>query len=132
MVPPDPHRWLQRLSLGVALTVSAALPAAAQTSVANFNTLTDGGLGSRSVANCYSEARLVFTVIGEACGTPDSFATWGPTESAFYSGSPALFLNSATGTAVNITGAGGNLFSFFSINLTPFLGLFGNPTTVLF
>ena len=132
MVSPNAHRWLQRFSVGVALAVSAALPAAAQTSVANFNTLTDGGVGSRSVANCYTEARLVFTVVGEACGTPDSFATWGPTQSAFYSGSPALFLNSATGTAVNITGVNNLRFSLFSISLTPYLGAFGNPTTVLF
>ena len=132
-MPVQPHttRWIRRCAIAATLVVTA-LPAAAQNTVANFNTLTDGGLGVRLVANCYVEANLRFTVVGDACGTSDSFASWGPTESAYYSGSPALFNNSSTGTAVDITGVNGNRFSFFSIGLAPYLGLFGGSTTVSF
>lgn len=130
-VTPHTTRWLRSSALAMSLAV-AVMPVAAQNSIANFNTLTDGGLGVRLVANCYVEANLRFTVVGDPCGTFDSFATWGPTESAFYTGSPALFNNSSTGTAVDITGANGSAFSFFSIGLAPYLGLFGGSTTVSF
>ena len=105
-VSPQTTRWIRRCTLAATMVV-AAVPAAAQSSIANFNSLTDGGLGVRLVANCYVEANLRFTVVGDPCGTSDSFATWGPTQSAYYSGSPALFNNSATGTAVDITAASG-------------------------
>ena len=130
-VSPQTTRWIRRCTIAATMVI-AAVPAAAQTSIANFNSLTDGGLGVRLVANCYVEANLRFTVVGDPCGTSDSFATWGPTESAFYSGSPALFNNSATGTAVDITAASGGAFSFLSIGLAPYLGLFGGSTTVSF
>ena len=132
-MPVTPHttRWIRRCAMALAMT-ALAVPAFAQTSVANFTTLTDGGLGVRYVANCYVEANLRFTVVGDPCNTSDSFASWGPSYSAYYSGSPALVNNSSTGTAVDITGATGSLFSFFSIGLAPYLGLFGGPTTVSF
>lgn len=125
-------RWLRQAAAIAACTVTAALPSSAQTTVANFNTLTDPGNGVRFVANCYMEANLRFTVVGDPCGTPDSFAAWGSADALFYTGSPALFNNSATGTAIDINSATGAAFSLFSINLTSFLGMIGNPTAVLF
>jgi hypothetical protein len=127
----SPRRWLQSMAI-VALCASIAAPAFAQNSTATFNTLTDGGIGVRYVANCYVEANLRFTVVGDACGATDSFASWGPSESAFYSGSPALFNNSATGTAIDITAANGGQFSLFSISLAPYLGVLSGNTSVSF
>lgn len=124
------HR-LQRAVFGALIAAAPMLPLAAQ-STANFNTLIDPGNSVMYVQNCYAESGLRFTVVGDACDVMDSFATWGTADPLFYSGSPALFNNSATGTAVDITGANGEMFSLLSISLTPFLGGIGNPTTVMF
>ncbi|MBC8087188.1 MAG: PEP-CTERM sorting domain-containing protein [Phycisphaerae bacterium] len=125
-------RWLRHAAVVAACAVTGAVPLGAQSSVANFNTLTDPGNSVRFVENCYVEANLRFTVVGDACGTPDSFATWGSADALFYTGSPALFNNSATGTAIDIGSSSGARFSLFSIDLTSFLGAIGNPTSVLF
>ena len=120
-----------------AKTVAAAVALAfcagnASAQVANFNTLTAPGNDIRYVTNCYVEANLRFTVVGDACNVADSFASWGSANAGFYTGSPALFNNSATGTAIDITRSAGGLFSLTSIDLTSFLGLSGNATTVAF
>jgi hypothetical protein len=131
--PSRPTRSSHRLLAGAACALAVALgaPAGAQTTV-NFNSLTSGDAGVRYVNNCYAESQLMFTVVGVACGTPAAFATWGPADPLFYTGSPALFNNAMESASVDITVAGGGTFSLTSIDLAPVLGAIGSPTTVMF
>ena len=134
---PSPSRPMlltpRRLALGAAcaLAFASGAPAGAQTTV-DFNTLTSGDAGVRYVNNCYVEGQLLFTVVGVACGAPAAFATWGPADPLFYTGSPALFNNAMESASVDISVAPGGTFSLTSIDLAPVLGGFGNPTTVMF
>ena len=134
-MPPSspPAAPARRLALALACLVSAtaAGSAGAQTTV-NFNALTSGDAGVRYVNNCYAEAQLMFTVVGVACGTSAAFATWGPADPLFYTGSPALFNNAMESASVDISVAGGGTFSLTSIDLAPVLGGIGSPTTVMF
>jgi hypothetical protein len=132
-MPHEPRATLtRRLVAAVGLVaLSTAALGAQTTTTANFNTLLPPpDVGVRFVENRYTEAGLRFTAVGAAFGAPDAFATWGPADPIFYTGSPALF--ATTMASVDITAANGAAFSLLSIDLTTFLGAFGNPTRVLF
>ena len=67
-------------ALGTLALGAAAAPARAQSSVSvNFNALnaTDG-TGIVYTNNCYTESGFTFTAAGIACGTPNTFAAFGP------------------------------------------------------
>ena len=120
-------RWMLRslvtASFGLAI---AALPVQSQVT---FNSLGSvDGSGVRYVPNCYMEGGLIFTVVGEACGTdPDgssALATY-TADNGSFTGTPALFNN--FGDAFDITAVGGANFTLNSIDLAPiFLLGFGN------
>ena len=126
-------RLARRMLCGVATLASVSTVLVAQPTVANFNSLTTAnGEGVRYVQNCYIEAQLQFTLTGVGCDDTEAFATWGPENPLFYTGSPALFNNSTASSSFDIMAAGGQAFSLLSIDLTTFLGEFGNPTSVTF
>lgn len=122
-----------RAALVAALVFAAtALPArsaSAQAATLNFNTLTDPSGGTVTVPNSYTESGYLVTAVGDAANDPLSFATYGVNDGGF-TGSPALFLNSATATDVNFARQGGGLFSLHSIDLATFMA--GDNTTVMF
>lgn len=115
-----------------ALVALAAAPSAgAQSTTVTFDGLTPvDATGVRYVDNCYVEGGFRFTLVGTACGTEAAFGTWTPDNPLFYTGSPALFNN--LGPAVDVSTTSGATFSLASLDLTTFLGGFGNATTVTF
>ncbi|HEY0777836.1 MAG TPA: PEP-CTERM sorting domain-containing protein [Gemmatirosa sp.] len=120
-----PRPLVSSALLGMLAALSATAPAArAQAPVTvNFNSLVDtAGVGVRYVDNCYQESGFQVTAVGVACGTPYSFATGGPTETAIWTGSPALFLNDPTATEVDFGRVGGGSFSMQSIDFASFYG----------
>jgi hypothetical protein len=132
--PARPLATLLAATLLVGALAAGSAPAGAQaTTTITFNGLTDpANVGARYVDNGYVEGGLRFTVQGVAPGTPAALASWGPAESLYYTGSPALFNNSAASSTMLLTAASGGTFSFFSIGLAPVLGQLGPSTTVQF
>lgn len=120
---------------GVTLALLTAAPAHAQTgTTVDFNDLpvASAPSGVLYVGNCYQTGGLIFSVMGLDCGASTAFASWGPTQSLYYTGSAALFNNSLASSTVQITATGNRLFSVRSLSLAPVLGALGAPTSVLF
>jgi hypothetical protein len=115
------------------LTLAAPVqPLHAQTPVTlTFNGLTaTDASGVRYVNNGYVESGFRITAVGLAANAEAAFATWTPDSPLFYTGSPALVNN--LGPSVDFAAVSGATFAMNSIGLAPFLGAFGNPTTVMF
>jgi hypothetical protein len=119
-----------------ALAASAAVALAAPAGGAQTTTLTFDGLtavdgsGVRFVDNCYEERGFRVTLTGFACGDVAALATWTPDQDLYYTGSPALYNN--LGASVDFAAIGGRPFALRSMDLAPFLGELGVPTSVLF
>ncbi len=115
-------RLLATLVLASGALVGSVESAGAQTTI-TFDGISgdDDGSGVVSVANCYQEGGLVFTVVGEPCGMPmmgmpPVLASY-TANNGSYLGNGALFNN--LGTQLRLTGAGGARFSLFSLDLAP-------------
>ena len=129
-----PTRAARHSARAIAALVAVALaaPAApAQTTTLTFDALTAvDGSGVRFVDNCYEESGLRVMLTGSACGEAAALATWTPDQDLYYTGTPALYNN--LGPSVDFTSLGGQPFSLRSMDLAPFLGELGVPTTVMF
>jgi hypothetical protein len=122
-----------RPALAAAALVAAAglAPAAARAQspvTVNFNSLTDttGGVAqARYVDNCYTESGFTFTGGSLSCSAKNTFVEAFPGNVSASTGQQSLYINDPTISSVNITRAGGGLFSMQSLALGPFVGLGG-------
>ncbi len=131
--------FLRRRALTAIIAATLAVPtaeAAAQTTVIDFNTLTETipGSGTRFVDNCYMENGFVLTAVGLPCTGPSSanaFVANGPNSPLFGGGdSPALVLNTPDASQIDLMRSDGGLFALNSIALSGFFG--ATMTNVLF
>jgi hypothetical protein len=118
-------------ALGATVLLALGAPLQAQPVTLTFNGLTAmDASGVRYVNNGYVESGVRVSVVGLAPNAEAALATWTPDSPLFYTGSPALFNN--LGGSVDFAAVNGATFTMNSIALAPFLGAFGNPTTVMF
>ena len=128
--PPAPRAAARTLAALAALAL-AAPAAGAQSTTLNFNGVTNtDGSGVQYVDGCYQEGGFQLSVVGTTCNDLANFASWTSANPDYYAGSPALWNN--FGSAVDFTRVNGQAFSFQSLQLFPFLGQLGEPTSVTF
>lgn len=122
-------------TLFASLSLVPRLEIAAQSTMLNFEMLTESaeGSGTRFISNCFVENGFVFTAVGVPCSGPASqnaFLASGPNSPLFSGGSSiSLVLNTESATAIDLMRSGGGLFDLNSLALSGFFG--AEETSVL-
>lgn len=129
MTPVVPRRGRTLAAVVFALS-NLVLPgrsAGAQTTVVDFNNLTEStpGSGTRFLQNCFTNNGFTFTAVGDPCsgaGAQNAFIAGNANSPTFAGagGSFGLTLNSASASFLDIMRADGTRFTPLSIMLAPF------------